>query len=121
MIFPLRVLGKASVKRIWSGVARAPICFLTAATSCFFRSSDGLRPLRKEMHLRFRYRIDGADSMQIKLVLDSKTGSRAHATEVKKLRRGEWAETVFPISSVITFTPPAGVKVYDQAGMTGSR
>ena len=43
MILPLRVLGSESVKRIWSGLARLPICLPTQAINSFFSSSVGLR------------------------------------------------------------------------------
>ena len=41
MIFPLRVLGRASVKRIWSGLAKLPICLPTQVISSFFSPSLG--------------------------------------------------------------------------------
>ena len=45
MIFPLRVLGRASVKRMSSGLARAPISFATHLRKFFFQFVGGLSAL----------------------------------------------------------------------------
>jgi hypothetical protein len=44
MILPERVLGSASVKRMLSGRAIAPISLTTCACSSFFSSSLGVSP-----------------------------------------------------------------------------
>ena len=48
MIFPLRVLGSVSVKRISSGLAMAPISFATHFRSSSFSSWRGLPSLLAE-------------------------------------------------------------------------
>jgi inosine-uridine nucleoside N-ribohydrolase len=49
----------------------------------------GARPLGKQGHVRFRYRLEGADTMLVSLVHDGKQVART----LKDLKKGEWAET----------------------------
>ena len=60
MILPLRVFGSASVKRISSGRASAPISFATCAFSSFFSSSVGVDALLQ--------RHEAADAFALDLV-----------------------------------------------------
>ncbi len=49
----------------------------------------GTRPLGKQAHVRFRYHLEGTDTLQVSLVHDGKRTSKTQ----KELTRGEWAET----------------------------
>ncbi|HWG47120.1 MAG TPA: nucleoside hydrolase [Gemmataceae bacterium] len=56
----------------------------------------GERTLGEKTHLRFRYHLSGAESMQVALV-NHKTKAR-HALDLKTLRKGEWMETTLDYS-----------------------
>lgn len=60
----------------------------------------GDRPLGQMTRLSFRYRLSGADSLQVRL--KNKTAGEGPLVELKSLRKGEWAEA--------TADFPAGLK-----------
>jgi inosine-uridine nucleoside N-ribohydrolase len=56
----------------------------------------GDRPLGETTHLRFRYRLAGADTMTVRLM--NRTLKDAHVIELKDLKQGQWAEVVLDFS-----------------------
>jgi purine nucleosidase len=77
----------------------------------------GKRPLGKEVHLRFRYRLEGADSLEVQF---GEEGKHSFRHPLKDLKKGEWAETLLSIAQrpekvpqidAIHFLLPAGASL----------
>lgn len=77
----------------------------------------GTRPLGKEVQLRFRYHLDGADTLEVKFI---DAGKQSHRVAVKGLSKGEWSETTVNVSprpekltqiNEIHFMLPTGAKL----------
>ena len=49
-----------------------------------------MRPLGKTARVRFRYHLDGADTLQVAIV---HAGKRTLTSVVNGLKKGEWSET----------------------------
>jgi len=50
----------------------------------------GERPLGATTHLFFRYKLSGAETMRVRL--SNRTAKDTHVVELKRLKKGEWAE-----------------------------
>ncbi len=78
----------------------------------------GERPLGESTHLRFRYRLGGADSMRVRLV--GRGADVVPAAELKGLKQGEWAEAVVDFGKTKTgdradevhFALPKGAELF---------
>jgi hypothetical protein len=57
----------------------------------------GMRPIGKTARVRFRYHLEGADTMQVAIV---NAGKRTLTSLVKDLKKGEWSETTVEFDKV---------------------
>jgi hypothetical protein len=66
----------------------------------------GERPLRGETHLFFRYKLDGADSIQVSI----ESAGRKSLVSLTDLKKGEWAQKILECYNTVGALPPRDLR-----------